>query len=59
MKNLLIDPPSGWRYGFPKPVSQEVLDDTETLAIWLMLQGYPEKEIPLAVKYSRYWEVEE
>ena len=59
MKTLIIDPPSGWRYGFPKPVSQEVLDDPERLAIWLMLQGYPEKEIPLAVKYSRYWEVEE
>ncbi len=59
MKVLMIDPPSGWRHGFPKPVPHEVLGNAENLAIWLMLQGYPEKEIPLAVEYSRYWETEE
>lgn len=59
MKTLIIDPPNGWKYGFPKPLSQDVLQDKERLTIWLMLQGYPEKEIPLAVKYSRYWEIEE
>lgn len=59
MKTIIIDPPSGWKYGFPKPVSQEVLGNQEKLTNWLMLQGYPEKEIPLAVKYSRYWKVEE
>ena len=59
MKALIIDPPSGWKYGFPKPVPQDVLKDDERLAIWLMLQGYPEKDTPLAIKYSRYWEIEE
>jgi hypothetical protein len=59
MKALIIDPPSGWKYGFPKPVPQDVLKDDERLAIWLIEQGYPEKEIPLAVRYSRYWETEE
>lgn len=59
MKTLMIDPPSGWRYGFPKPVPQKVLKNEERLVIWLIEQGYPEKEIPLAVEYSRYWEVEE
>ena len=59
MKTFIIDPPSGWKYGFPKPVSREVLGDTERLADWLIEQGYPKQDIPLAVRYSRYWEVEE
>lgn len=54
MKTLIIDPPSGWRYGFPKPVPQEILVDNELLTIWLIEQGYPEKDVPIALKYSRY-----
>ena len=56
MKTLIIDPPNGWKYGFPKPVHNEVLDSKENLANWLIEQGYPKKDIPLALKYSRYWE---
>jgi hypothetical protein len=39
---LLYDPPSGWRYGFPRPylpLPNETLEDT------LRRDGYPEKEI--------------
>ena len=39
---LIYDPPSGWRYGFPKPyrpLEDETLEDT------LLRDGYPQHEI--------------
>ena len=48
-KILIVDPPSGWKYGFPAPA----LDDYEQQ---LRDHGYPEKDIPLALRHSRYWE---
>lgn len=41
-KGMLYDPPSGWRYGFPKqylPLEGESLEDT------LRRDGYPESEL--------------
>lgn len=38
----LYDPPSGWRYGFPKPYRP--LKD-ETLEQTLIRDGYPAKEL--------------
>jgi hypothetical protein len=39
---LLIDPPSGWRYGFPKPFDNPTnMDTTE----WLLANGYPASEL--------------
>ena len=55
MKVTIIDPPSGWRYGFPReyaPLPGESFADT------LQRYGYPEADIGLAEKYSRYWEEE-
>ena len=44
---ILVDPPSGWRYGFPallqKDYEQQLRD-----------AGYPENHIPMALKHSRY-----
>jgi hypothetical protein len=59
-KVLMIDPPSGWQYGFPKPVHEEfhILGSDFDLAHWLISEGYPKKDIELALKYSRYWEQE-
>jgi len=55
MKKLtIIDPPSGWKYGFPKPLPEGV-----QLSEWLLEQGYPEADIELAINYSRYWEEDE
>lgn len=48
-KILIVDPPAGWKYGFPAPAT----DDYEKQ---LREHGYPEKDIPMALKYSRYWE---
>lgn len=44
---LLVDPPSGWMYGFPAPLE----DDYEAQ---LRKAGYPERDIPMALQHSRY-----
>jgi hypothetical protein len=51
-----IDPPSGWRYGFPK-----VYDETKdgTIEEFLIKNGYPKKDIEFAVKYTRYWKAKD
>jgi hypothetical protein len=46
------DPPEGWRYGFPKPYRPL---PGESLAATLRRDGYPEKLIPLALDYTRFW----
>ena len=59
-KVLIIDPPEGWRYGFPKPVHEEfhTLGSDFDLSRWLISEGYPQQDIELALKYSRYWEAD-
>lgn len=58
-KVLMIDPPSGWKYGFPKPIPKETLGHENTLK-WLVEQGYPQEEIDKFGDkfYCRYWETE-
>ena len=51
----IIDPPSGWKYGFPKPIPTDIDGDHTKLAEWLIEQGYPTEDLDLAMKYSRYW----
>ena len=48
---IMVDPPGGWRYGFPK-----VLDETVTFRKFLLNNGYPREDLDLAENYSRYWE---
>lgn len=59
-KVLMIDPPEGWRYGFPKPVHEKfhTLGSDFDLGRWLVSEGYPEKDVELAIKHSRYWEAD-
>jgi hypothetical protein len=54
---LMIDPPSGWKYGFPMPLPDP---RPESTTAWLVEQGYPQAEIDLMGKYfyCRYWEAE-
>jgi hypothetical protein len=51
----MIDPPSGWKYGFPK-----ALPDPEPVDFnqWLVEQGYPQEEIEKLGEYffCRCWE---
>ena len=58
----MIDPPDGWRFGFPK-VIPEGIEDVE---MWLIFNGYPNTEVIKWAKQlshvpCRYWyaEVEE
>jgi hypothetical protein len=57
MKVTMYDPPSGWRYGFPrvyKPLPGESIEDT------LRRDHYPAKEIEQGMaKYVRFWEQED
>lgn len=37
----MIDPPSGWMFGFPKAIPNDVTDVNK----WLVENGYPQKMI--------------
>ncbi|CAB4138434.1 hypothetical protein UFOVP331_40 [uncultured Caudovirales phage] len=56
----IIDPPSGWKYGFPKPIPEDRKND---VLVWLVEQGYPQSEIDglgeIFTNCCRYWEEEE
>lgn len=55
-RQTIYDPPSGWRYGFPRPY---VPLPGESLAETLLRDGYPQKEIDNGgEKYVRFWETE-
>ena len=49
-RRLIADPPSGWKYGFPKE-----LPDDKRYEDLLRQQGYPEKMMQLALDHSRFW----
>jgi hypothetical protein len=44
---LLVDPPQGWAYGFPAPLQEDYKQQ-------LLDAGYPERDIPMAMRHSRY-----
>jgi hypothetical protein len=44
-KLMMILPPKGRKYGFPKPYPQN-LTHKYTLSMWLVEQGYPAEQIP-------------
>ena len=50
MYGMVIDPPSGWKYGFPKH-----LPDGKDYEELLRESGYLEKDIDYAIKHSRMW----
>ena len=58
-KVLMCDPPSGWKYGFPKPLPVD-LEENESIIPWLLSEGYPQSEIDKLGEdfYFRYWEEE-
>lgn len=59
MKVMMIDPPAGWKYGFPKPLPKK-FDTWEESQAWLISEGYPQSEIDACGDhfYCRYWEQE-
>jgi hypothetical protein len=42
----MIDPPSGWRFGFPKEIPKKVIEE-ENILNWLVDNGYPQSEIDI------------
>lgn len=55
---LMVDPPSGWRYGFPKEIPEEFLDEEAEIIdkvgymIWFH-NLYPVED----TLYCRYWKI--
>lgn len=58
-KVTMVDPPSGWRYGFPKSLPADYPENA-SIKPWLIENGYPEWEIDKMGDhfYCRYWEQE-
>jgi len=58
MPKMYIDPPSGWKYGFPKVYDRDTDGDCTK---WLLANGYPQKEIDSCGDqfHVRMWEVVE
>jgi hypothetical protein len=55
---MIIDPPGGWKYGFPRPIPVEEL---KRVREWLVENGYPQKEMDSYGEYFYYrtWSVPE
>jgi hypothetical protein len=41
-KKIWVDPPAGWKYGFPKVFDLETDGD---MTQWMLKEGYPQREI--------------
>ena len=50
-KGILIDPPSGWQYGFP---ARYIKEEHGTMEDFLRFKKYPEKDIAFAMQYMRH-----
>jgi hypothetical protein len=56
MPRHMVDPPGGWRYGFPRAYDR--VTDGDDFMAWLVEQGYPQAEIDRMGNhfYVRQWE---
>jgi len=54
----IIDPPEGWKYGFPKPIPSHIMGG-KLFTKWLIEQGYPALLIDKQYhKHCRFWNEE-
>ena len=51
-EEIYVDPPEGWKYGFPKVWDKNKYPE---LNEWLVQEGYPKKEIEKDSFYCRFW----
>jgi len=53
---LMVDPPDGWRYAFPKVCPEE---HKHRILDWIVEVGYPKAEVEKLGKYFRVrtWEI--
>lgn len=58
-KRLICDPPTGWAYGFPKEMPEN-LRNGEFIE-WLVAEGYPRQLIEKHKPHfhCRFWEMED
>ena len=58
MSKIYVDPPGGWKYGFPKIFDRDV---DGNLTEWIVKNGYPQREIDSCGDHFhvRMWEVVE
>lgn len=52
IKKVMIDPPGGWRFGFPMEVLKNIT--TQEVRQLLIRQKYPENEIEFALAHMRW-----
>lgn len=52
MRKLMIYPPDGDLYGFPKELPQDYKLDLEK---WLESQGYPAEKTRTGINKANYW----
>ena len=50
-KGVLVDPPSGWQYGFP---ARYIKEEHGTMEQFLRMKKYPEKDIAFAMQNMRH-----
>lgn len=55
-KPFMIDPPMGWKYGFPALYNESKDGSMEE---FLLSKGYPLKDLEFALSYMRCWEVDD
>lgn len=52
---IVVDLPSGWRYGFPRAIDIEVWKDPDQFRQLLKDSGYDEDKLDFARSYVRCW----
>lgn len=55
-QGILVDPPSGWQYGFP---ARYIKEEHGTMEQFLRMKKYPEKDIAFAMQNMRHLGEEE
>ena len=59
LKVLMVDPPSGWLYGFPKPYPGGALVSYKDKVKWFLENDYPQELIDEGMlQYCRFEEME-
>lgn len=48
---VLVDPPSGWMYGFPRSYNKDKDGD---LGSFLVKHGYPSEDLDFALRFCRF-----
>ncbi len=57
---MIVDPPSGWKYGFPKKAPDHLFKLDFDTNKWFRENGYPQSEIDQGMlNHCRYWFEEE